>query len=300
MDRGLPSPAGFRAAIHLPAAAHARSASWSSALRLLNRVARCSPRANVGRGGGTTRRRQRRGSLLTSAFDRTEMVAVGNTVGSSAAGHDGTSTRFAGSRQAGLAPTDHSTSDKISPRDGETSGAACIMKRVLATIICAAALGVAASVATAQTLNTVKTRGVVNCGSNPGLAGFGQPDAQGNWTGFDVDFCRAIAAAIFNDPTKVKFVPLTAKDRFTALQSGEVDLLARNTTWTSSRDTSLGLNFTGVNYYDGQGFIVRKALKVNSALELSGASICVQQGTTTELNLADYFGANKMQLKTVT
>jgi general L-amino acid transport system substrate-binding protein len=174
------------------------------------------------------------------------------------------------------------------------------MKRVLTTIICAAALALAASAADAQTLTTVKTRGVVNCGSNPGLAGFGLPDAQGNWTGLDVEVCRAIAAAIFDDPTKVKFVPLTAKDRFTALQSGEVDVLVRNTTWTSSRDTSLGLNFTGVDYYDGQGFMVRKALKVNSALELSDAAVCVQQGTTTELNLADYFRANKMKLKTVT
>jgi general L-amino acid transport system substrate-binding protein len=174
------------------------------------------------------------------------------------------------------------------------------MKRVLTSIICAAALGFAASSADAQTLTTVKTRGNLNCGSNPGLAGFGLPDAQGNWTGLDVDVCRAIAAAIFDDPTKVKFVPLTAKDRFTALQSGEVDVLVRNTTWTSSRDTSLGLNFTGVNYYDGQGFMVRKALKVNSALELSDAAVCVQQGTTTELNLADYFRANKMKLKTVT
>ena len=145
-----------------------------------------------------------------------------------------------------------------------------------------------------------RTAAFSNCGANGTLAGFGLPDAQGNWTGLDVDFCRAIAAAIFNDPSKVKFVPLTAKDRFTALQSGEVDVLARNTTWTSSRDTSLGLNFTGVDYYDGQGFMVRKALKVNSALELNGASVCVQQGTTTELNLADYFRANKMQLKTVT
>jgi general L-amino acid transport system substrate-binding protein len=174
------------------------------------------------------------------------------------------------------------------------------MKRALTSIICAAALGFAASYADAQTLTTVKTRGALNCGSNPGLAGFGLPDAQGNWAGLDVDVCRAIAAAIFDDPTKVKFVPLTAKDRFTALQSGEVDVLVRNTTWTSSRDTSLGLNFTGVDYYDGQGFMVRKALKVNSALELSDAAVCVQQGTTTELNLADYFRANKMKLKTVT
>src|SRR6266853_4602559 len=114
------------------------------------------------------------------------------------------------------------------------------MKRVLTTIICAAALGVAASAVTAQTLNTVKTRGILNCGSNVGLAGFGIPDKQGNWTGFDVDFCRAVAAAIFNDPAKVKFVPTTAQNRLTALQSGDVDVLVRNTTWSLSRDTSLG------------------------------------------------------------
>lgn len=174
-----------------------------------------------------------------------------------------------------------------------------IMKRVITTLAFAAAIGFAGS-ASAQTLNTVKQRGILHCGANGSLAGFGLPDAQGNWAGLDVDFCRAMAAAIFNDPTKVKFVPLTAKDRFTALQSGEVDVLARNTTWTSSRDTSLGLNFTAVNYYDGQGFMVRKSLKINSALELNDAAICVQQGTTTELNLADYFRANKMRLKTVT
>ena len=174
------------------------------------------------------------------------------------------------------------------------------MKRVVHPRRTGGDFGVAASAASAQTLNTIKQRGMLNCGANGTLAGFGLPDAQGRWTGLDVDFCKALAAAIFNDPNKVKFVPLTAKDRFTALQSGEVDVLARNTTWTSSRDTSLGLNFTGVNYYDGQGFLVRKALKVNSALELNDAAICVQQGTTTELNLADYFRANKMKLKTVT
>src|SRR5664280_2257268 len=172
------------------------------------------------------------------------------------------------------------------------------MKRI-ASILALAVVLVAQS-ASAQTLKTVKDRGTLNCGSNGTLAGFGLPDAQGGWTGLDVDFCRAIAAAIFNDPSKVKFVALTAKDRFTALQSGEVDLLARNTTWTSSRDTLLGLNFTGVNYYDGQGFLVRKALKVNSALELNGASVCVQQGTTTELNLSDFFRSHNMQVKTVT
>jgi general L-amino acid transport system substrate-binding protein len=152
----------------------------------------------------------------------------------------------------------------------------------------------------AQTLNAIKDRGQLICGANGTLAGFGLPDPQGNWTGFDVDFCRAIAAAIFNDPSKVKFVPLTAKDRFTALQSGEVDVLSRNTTWTLSRDTSLGLDFAAVTYYDGQGFMVRKSLKVTSALELNDAAVCVQQGTTTELNLADYFRANHMGLKTVT
>ncbi len=179
-------------------------------------------------------------------------------------------------------------------------GDSVIMKRVFALTIVAAAAAFAATAASAQTLNTVKSRGVLHCGANGTLAGFGLPDAQGAWTGLDVDFCRALAAAIFNNPAKIKFVPLTAKDRFTALQSGDVDVLARNTTWTSSRDTQLGLNFTGVNYYDGQGFMVRKALKVNSALELNDAAICVQQGTTTELNLADYFRANKMKLKTVT
>ena len=174
------------------------------------------------------------------------------------------------------------------------------MKRAFITLALAAVVGIGASAASAQTLNTVKQRGVLQCGSNTGLAGFGLPDAQGIWTGLDVEYCRAIAAAIFNDPTKVKFIPLTAKDRFTALQSGEIDVLSRNTTWTSSRDTQLGLNFAATNYYDGQGFLARKSLKVNSALELNDAAICVQQGTTTELNLADYFRANKMKLKTVT
>ena len=173
------------------------------------------------------------------------------------------------------------------------------MKRI-GFVIVALAVVFAVQSATAQTLKTVKDRGILNCGANGTLAGFGLPDAQGKWTGLDVDVCRAIAAAVFNDPNKVKFVPLSAKDRFTALQSGEIDVLSRNTTWTSSRDTSLGLNFTGVDYYDGQGFMVRKALKVNSALELNGASVCVQQGTTTELNLADFFRAHKMTLKSVT
>jgi general L-amino acid transport system substrate-binding protein len=174
------------------------------------------------------------------------------------------------------------------------------MKRVVIALLVASAAAVFAMPAPAATLDDVKARGMLNCGSNGQLPGFGMPDAQGVWTGLDVDLCRAIAAAIFNDPTKVKFVPLSAKDRFTALQSGDVDVLVRNTTWTLSRDTQLGLNATGVNYYDGQGFIIRKSLKVNSALELNDAAVCVQQGTTTELNLTDYFRANKMRLKTVT
>ena len=126
------------------------------------------------------------------------------------------------------------------------------------------------------------------------------PDPQGNWTGFDVDFCRAIASTIFGDPTKVKFMALTADNRFTALQSGEVDVLARNSTWTMSRNTTLGIDFVATNFYDGQGFMVHKELKVSSALELNGAAVCVQQGTTTELNLADYFRSHNLSLKTVT
>src|ERR671922_317610 len=153
--------------------------------------------------------------------------------------------------------------------------------------------------AQARTLEAVKQRRELHCGVNVGLPGFGQPDDKGNWTGLDVDFCRAVAAAIFNDPKKVTFKPLTAKERFTALQSGEVDLLARNTTWTLSRDSALGLSFTGVNFYDGQGFLVKKSLGVKSAKELNGASICVQTGTTTELNLADYFRTNNIQYRPV-
>ncbi len=162
-----------------------------------------------------------------------------------------------------------------------------------------AATALSAVAANAGTLDTVKAAGVVNCGSNPGLIGFGTPDDQNNWKGFDVDFCRAVAAAVLGDPNKVKFVPLSAKERFTALQSGTIDLLSRNSTWTMSRDSSLGLTFAGVTYYDGQGFMVPGKLGVKSTLELGGASVCVQTGTTTELNLADYFKANKLEYKVV-
>ncbi len=158
---------------------------------------------------------------------------------------------------------------------------------------------VVAGAAGAGTLDDVKAKGFVQCGVTTGLAGFAAPDDQGNWKGLDVDVCRAIAAAIFGDTTKLKFTPTNAKERFTALQSGEIDLLSRNTTWTFSRDTSLGFDFVGVTYYDGQGFMVRKDAGVDSALKLNGASVCVQTGTTTELNLADYFRASNMELKSV-
>ena len=162
------------------------------------------------------------------------------------------------------------------------------------------AFTVAASAAFAgPTMDQVKKRGQLVCGVNPGIAGFGLPDDKGAWTGFDVDFCRAVASAIFNDPTKVRFVPLTAKDRFTALQSGEIDILSRNTTYTQSREVGQGLEFGAVTYYDGQGFMVRKKLNVASALELSGASVCVQQGTTTELNLADFYRTHSMKYESV-
>jgi len=173
------------------------------------------------------------------------------------------------------------------------------MKRVTLVLTLAVAAGLTAQAATAQTLKTVKERGMLSCGVSQGLPGFSSPDDKGNWTGLDVDVCRAIAAVVLNDPTKVKFVPLSAKDRFTALQSGEIDVLSRNTTWTLSRDTSLGANFTGVTYYDGQGFMVKKALKVNSALELNSASVCVQQGTTHEQNIGDYFRSNNMKYELI-
>ena len=150
-----------------------------------------------------------------------------------------------------------------------------------------------------STLDSVRSKGFVQCGVNTGLAGFSQPDSKGIWRGIDVDVCRAVAAAVFGDANKVRYTPLTAQQRFTALQSGEVDILSRNTTWTLSRDTSLGLNFVGVNYYDGQGFMVPKKLNVKSAKQLNGATVCVQPGTTTELNLADYFRANRMSFKPV-
>jgi general L-amino acid transport system substrate-binding protein len=162
------------------------------------------------------------------------------------------------------------------------------------------ALGSAsAAFAQAKSLDAIKARGSLLCGVSPSVAGFAFPDDKGNWTGFDVDFCRAVATAIFSDPTKVQFKPLTTKERFTALQSGEIDLLSRTTTWTASRDSSMGMSFGGVMFYDGQGFMAKKSLGVKAAKELNGASVCVQAGTTTELNLADFFRTNKMTYKPV-
>lgn len=171
------------------------------------------------------------------------------------------------------------------------------MKKTLltTTILAASAL----SVANAGTLDTVKTNGQLTCGVTPGTAGFSAPDEKNNWSGIDVDFCKAVAAAIFGDETKVKYQPLTAKERFTALQSGEIDLLSRITTKTMSRDASLGINFIGTIYYDGQGFMVRKDLGVKDAMELSGAAVCTDTGTTTELNITDFFNSNKLEYKPV-
>jgi len=175
-----------------------------------------------------------------------------------------------------------------------------MLNRFLAIGVAAATLGGVATAAYAgKELDAIKARGQLICGVSTGVAGFASADSQGKWTGIDVDLCRAVAAAIFGDAEKVKFVPTTAQQRFTALQSGEVDLLSRTTTYTLTRDTALGFDFAGINYYDGQGFMVNKKLGVKSAKELNGATVCVQPGTTTELNLADYFRANKMTFKPV-
>lgn len=167
---------------------------------------------------------------------------------------------------------------------------------VLALSMLAAQL---ASAANGQVLKAVKDRGTLNCGVSEGLYGFSARDNNGNWNGFDVDLCRAIAAAIFNDTSKVAYFPLDAGRRFEALQSGSIDVLSRNTTWTMSREVELGLVFAATNFYDGQGFIVRRAMNKDTALDLDGAKVCVQTGTTTELNLADYFRANKMKYEAI-
>jgi general L-amino acid transport system substrate-binding protein len=172
-------------------------------------------------------------------------------------------------------------------------------KVMAAGVVAVGLVGAAGTAQAGKDLDAVKARGQLICGVSTGVAGFASADSQGKWTGIDVDVCRAVSAALFGDSEKVKYVPTTAQQRFTALQSGEVDLLSRTTTYTLTRDTALGFDFTGVNYYDGQGFMVNKKLGVKSAKELNGATVCVQPGTTTELNLADYFRANKMTFKPV-
>ncbi|MFW5654080.1 MAG: amino acid ABC transporter substrate-binding protein [Roseicyclus sp.] len=162
-----------------------------------------------------------------------------------------------------------------------------------------AVAGLAAGLASGQTLEQVQERGELNCGVSTGLAGFSAPDSNGEWQGFDVAVCRAVAIAVLGDASAVNFVPTTGQTRFTALASGEVDMLARNTTWTFTRDVDLSFEFVGVNYYDGQGFMVPRELGVSSAMELNGATICIQTGTTTELNLADFFSSNNMEYEPV-
>ncbi len=169
----------------------------------------------------------------------------------------------------------------------------------LVTVVVLSLLSVVGTTQATTTLEQVKKKGFIQCGVNVGLAGFSVPDDKGRWAGLDVDVCRAVAAATFGNADKVKYTPLTAKERFTALQSGEIDILSRNTTWTLTRDSALGINFAGVSYYDGQVFMVKKDLGVISAFQLSGATICINAGTTTELNLADYFRNNKMEYEPI-
>ena len=175
-----------------------------------------------------------------------------------------------------------------------------MLKHGVAALALIAFAATTATTASAQTLKTVQDRGHLNCGVSEGLPGFSAKDDKGQWSGLDVEFCRALAAAIFNDVTKVEFVPLSAEARFAALQSKKIDVLSRNSTWTMGRETSLNLVFAAVSYYDGQGFMVRKALKIESALELANKSICAKSGTTSELNLADYFRNNRLTYKVVT
>jgi len=174
-----------------------------------------------------------------------------------------------------------------------------MFQKTLGVIVAAGAVAIMSVAANAGTLDDVKKKGMLSCGVSTGLPGFSLPDKTNKWSGLDVDVCRAVAAAVLGSAQKVKFTPLTAKERFTALQSGEIDILSRNTTWTHTRDTSLGLNFAGVTYYDGQGFMVSKKLGVKSVKELSGAAVCIQAGTTTELNLADYFRLHGLKYKSV-
>jgi general L-amino acid transport system substrate-binding protein len=173
------------------------------------------------------------------------------------------------------------------------------IKKILRTLAISAAFAAPTVVLAGPTLDAIKQRGALRCAVNTGLLGFSAPDATGKWSGIDADFCRAVATAILGDPNKVQFVPTTAQNRFTIVQSGEADMMSRNTTWTSSRDATLGSVFAGTLFYDGQGFMVKKSSGVTKAAELNGATVCVQPGTTTELNLSDYFRSKKMTFRPV-
>src|SRR5690606_9411546 len=202
-------------------------------------------------------------------------------------------------RKADRGPMNSARTTWPKPPSGETATQEEVSMKKSVFLGTLAATTVLAGFASAATLDDVKARGELICGVNTGLVGFAAPDANGNWQGFDVAVCKAVAAAVLGDASKVKYVPTTGETRFTALASGEIDLLSRNTTWTFSRDTDLKFTFVGVNYYDGQGFMVRKDLGVSSAKELDGATVCIQTGTTTELNLADFFKVNNMTYQPV-
>ena len=171
------------------------------------------------------------------------------------------------------------------------------LKTALGALIALGALAATLPAQAGKTIDTIKQRGQLVCGVNPSLPGFSAADSQGNWAGLDVDVCKAVAATLLSDASKIKWVPLNAAQRFAALQAGEIDILSRNTTWTLTRDASLGLHFTGTTYYDGQGFMVPKKLKVSKASELKGATVCAEDGTTTLQSLADYFGRLKLKYK---
>jgi general L-amino acid transport system substrate-binding protein len=202
-----------------------------------------------------------------------------------------------GKKPSGIPPANYRRSNRQITNAAENQEEVKMNKSVLLGALTVA--GLTAGAAAAGTVDDVKARGKLNCGVTTGLVGFAVPDANGEWQGFDVAVCRAVAAAVLGDATAVEFIPTTGKTRFTALASGEIDLLARNTTWTFSRDVDLKFTFVGVNYYDGQGFMVPKALGVSSAKELDGATVCIQTGTTTELNLADFFRANNISYEPV-
>jgi general L-amino acid transport system substrate-binding protein len=235
----------------------------------------------------------------------TELVANGIRNGDVTPTEVGVQTRIGLSNASPREEGETTTADVMDfppprfPNKGGGIAAALVAVAYIGVCLLASLIGTHAAMAQSPTLDVVRQRGHLVCGTNTGLVGFAVPDSRGGWSGFDVDLCRAVAAAIFRDGGRVRFVPLNAKERFTALQSGEVDILSRNTTWTMSRDTGLGLSFVGILYYDGQAFMTRRALGLKSVADLAGASICVQSGTTNELNLADFFATRGLSYRPV-